>query len=462
MTDIGQWGLGREGPDLAWGGVDLVRLARDFGTPLYVVNAGRLRQAVSDFRQDFRSQGLEPELFYSVKTNPVPATVRVLAGLDVGAEVISGFELWLARRVGLDGSRVIVNASLRDAELLGQAVECGARMINVKAPAELLALRETAARAGREANVGLRINPGLRGGLFNLTTATGSAKSPIGLVRGSVEWHEALKILKSSPELRFRGLQFHVGSGVRCARPYREALRNAVRALKEVLATGLRPEVLDIGGGFSPPTVKEIGLLEALRLFAWNKPPSPPRPFPNGLLKEVAAACRDELRAFTGRTGCATPRVFIEPGRALTSSSQILLLGVDSVVARKKRCLTAFCDGGAMSLSQLLISEYHDVFAANRSETEPSETCDVFGSLPTSLDIVAFRRRLPRLRSGDVLAVMDTGAYFTSLGNNFAGARPGIVVIADGRAKLVRRRESYKDLVLRDIGGDGAPETERV
>ena len=464
MTDLGPWGLEREGRELSWGGVSLVRLGREFGTPLFVVNAARLRGSVADFREAFRSGSLDPqpEVYYSFKTNPVPAVLRALAGLGVGAEVISGFELWLAREAGLDGPRTIVNASLKDPELLRRAVECGARMVNVKNLAELEALREAAARAGKAANVGLRLNPGLRGRLFDLTTATGSIKSPLGFSRGGADWAGAIRMLKGSPELRFRGLQFHIGSGIRSARPYREALRNTVPALEEVLGHGLRPEVLDIGGGFGAPTVKEIGLLEALRLFAWNRPPRPPKPSANGFLRAVARACRDEVGAFAARNGVPAPRILVEPGRSLTASSQLLLLGVDAVVRRRNGRPAVFCDGGAMSLSQLLISEYHAIVAANRNGAGPSETYDLFGGLPTPLDIVSFRRKLPRLESGDILAVMDTGAYFTSLGNNFAGGRPGIVMIDDGRAGLVRRRETYEDLVSRDGPPGGSPKETRA
>jgi diaminopimelate decarboxylase len=457
MTELGQWGLERQGPELRWGGVSLARLGREFGTPLHVVNAGRLGDNVAGFRETFRSQGLEPEIYYSVKTNPVPAVLRTLAGLGVGAEVISGFELWLARETGLGGTGVVVNASLKDPELLRRAVERGARLVNVKNLAELRALREAAAAAGKAANVGLRLNPGLRGRLFDLTTATGSTKCPIGFSRNGPDWRGALRMIKSSPELRFRGLQFHIGSGIRSARPYREALRNAVPALEEALGHGLRPEVLDIGGGFGTPTVREIGLLEALRLFAWNRPPRPPKPVQDGFLGEVAEACREEVTAFAARNGLPALRIVVEPGRALTASAQILLLGVDAVARRRNGRTAVFCDGGAMSLSQLLISEHHGIVTANRNGDGPSETCDIYGGLPTPLDIVSFRRKMPRLENGDLLAVMDTGAYFTSLGNNFAGVRPAIVMIDRGRAGLVRRRETYEDLVSRDGAPDGPP-----
>jgi len=236
------------------------------------------------------------------------------------------------------------------------------------------------------------------------------------------------------------------------------ALRNVLPALEEALEMGLRTEVLDIGGGFGAPAVKDIGLLEALCLFAWNRPPRPPRSFSEAFLEKVAGACRGAATAFASRNRVPVPRILVEPGRALTASAQLLLLGVDAVVRGRKGRTAVFCDGGAMSLSQLLISEHHAIFAVNGNGAGPCETCDIFGGLPTPLDIVSFRRRMPRLESGGLLAVMDTGAYFTSLGNNFAGGRPGIVMIEGGQAGLVRRRETYEDLVARDASTEGIGE----
>jgi diaminopimelate decarboxylase len=268
----------------------------------------------------------------------------------------------------------------------------------------------------------------------------------------SEEWKKALQILEGSAVIHFRGLHFHIGSGIKAASPYREALRNSAAFMDDVLKHGLNLEVLDIGGGFNIPTLQELDLWDAIRLFAFNRPPKAPCPRPQAeLLSEVAGTCAEMLDGYFRRDhGLPIPRVYVEPGRAISASSQLLLLTVNSIVEGKSGNAAAVCDGGAMSLSQLLLTEYHSLFVANKAGSSPVRKYNIYGSLPTFLDLVAARRELPALNPGDVLAVMDTGAYFTSLGNNFAGPRPAVVMIEQGKATLIRRRETFEDLFFRD------------
>nr|MBA3765636.1 hypothetical protein [Acidobacteriota bacterium] len=136
----------------------------------------------------------------------------------------------------------------------------------------------------------------------------------------------------------------------------------------------------------------------------------------------------------------------------LVASSSLLLLTVGGVVEREKGRAFALCDGGAMSLSPLLLSEHHAVLVANKNGNGPKKRYDIVGNLPTPLDVVSLGRELLALSVGDIIAVMDVGAYFTSLGNNFAGPRPAIVMIENGSTNIIRRRETCEDLVFRDAG----------
>jgi len=451
MIDPAGWNLENRGGELYWEGCSLPQLARTMGTPLYVVSAAALGRATTAIRDAFQGQGIQPEIFFSYKTNPVPEILRRLADSGVGAEVISDPELQLALRIGLPGDRIIVNGSNKPASLLRRAAETGAAMITVHSAAELRALEKTAAGLGLTANAGLRINPELKRRRFDMTVSSGTASCPIGFVRGSGEWKAALSILRGSSAVRFRGLHFHIGSGIRDIVPYREAVKKTLGFFDDLLEARLVPEILDIGGGFNISTLKEIGLWEALRLFAWNRPQKPPRsPAESGMLKGVASECTEALGSYASSHKIAVPKIFVEPGRALSGPSQILLLGVKSVSERRRRS-AAICDGGAMSLSHLLLAEYHALFVATKAGMPAERKYTLYGSLPTPLDLVAAQRMLPRLSAGDVIAVMDTGAYFTSLGNNFAGPRPAIVMLENGKAALIRRRETFDDLIARDL-----------
>jgi diaminopimelate decarboxylase len=453
MNGMERWNLGRLGKDLYWDGHNLARLAARYGTPLFVVSRKRLERSFEQMKKAFLAEGLDVDVFFSFKTNPLPQALKALTTCGVGAEIISEFEMWLARRLGLGGDRILVNGPLKPRALLDQAVECGARMINVETTAELHVLKEIAEKLGKKANIGLRINPGLKKRRLQFTTTTGSSSSPMGFRCLSEEWSAALKLIKERRDLfQFRGLHFHIGTGICSPAPYQEALTQTLGFMDSLLENGLSPEILDIGGGFNIPTLKEINLWEAARLFLWNRPQKPPDAInrPN-LLREVARACAHQLGGYAKARGISVPKIFIEPGRALSGPSQLLLLTVNSVRERPAGPSSVFCDGGAMSLSQILISEYHAIFVANKPETGQLKKYNIFGSLPTPLDLVSFQRRLSPLSRGDILAVMDTGAYFTSLGNNFAGPRPAVVMLENGTSVLIRRRETFEDLVARDI-----------
>ena len=452
MRDISPWNLERRGLELFWNGCSLTALARTHGTPLYVVNAALLEQSHEALLGAFRAEGLEARLFFSYKTNPVPDLLRYIAALGCGAEVISEFEFWLARGIGVAGRNMIVNGSVKSPELLRQAVLQDVALINVESVEELRSLRQIAAGQERPVNVGLRINPCLSKSRFDFTLSAGSRQSHIGFTSEAGDWKEALRILHGDPLLRLRGLHFHIGSGVRSARPYEAALKTALKMWMEVNDRGFQPAILDIGGGFSTPTLKEFDLWEAIRFFGWGRPPrQPDRYTQDTLLKEIAGALSATLHGFARRHGVGMPAIYVEPGRALVASSQLLLMKVVLLKKRTNRTEVAVCDAGAMSLSPLLLGERHAVLIANKSEGGRTARYDLVGNLPAPLDLVAMKQDLPVLEAGDIIAVMDAGAYFTALGNNFAGPRPAIVMIEKGMPRLARRRETFEDVVSRDV-----------
>jgi diaminopimelate decarboxylase len=162
--DITLWNLQRNNDQLHWNGCSLTELAQRYGTPLFVVNKSRLEQSYREMFDAFRAEGLDVEVFFSFKTNPIPDVLKSLIQLGAGAEVISEFELWLATKLGVEGKKIIVNGSVKSPMLLRQAVESDVALINVETVAELCSLQEITAQLGKTVNVGLRINPALKKG----------------------------------------------------------------------------------------------------------------------------------------------------------------------------------------------------------------------------------------------------------------------------------------------------------
>jgi diaminopimelate decarboxylase len=140
----------------------------------------------------------------------------------------------------------------------------------------------------------------------------------------------------------------------------------------------------------------------------------------------------------------------LEPGRAITSDAQVLLLTVGAVRSRPGVGRFALADGGAMSVSMMFLSELHAVLLANR-EAPPKGRTSIFGALPSPMDLVYRNLACPMLEPGDVLCVADAGAYFTATATNFGGPRPAVVLIDDEKPSVVRRRESFEDLVRNEI-----------
>lgn len=447
----GAWDLDLHRGELYWDNCSLVELARQYGTPLYVIHKKRLLEGYTAFVDAFSSAGLEAAVFYSFKTNPVPALLTALIQQGCGAEVISEYEFWLAQKLGLTGDQIIVNGTVKSPTLLRQAIEADAKLINIENEQDLHQVREITRQADRPVNIGLRINPGLKRSWIDFTTMTGSRSSPMGFVPGSEAWHHLLDFLREDDVLRVRAVHFHIGSGINKARPYKQALTKALQVWGELRGYGFQPEAIDMGGGFAVPSVKTLNLWEAIRLFGWGKPVRCTFDGePNPLLGKIGEICARAFQELARRDGAPVPELFLEPGRALSASSQLLLLTVQGIVERRKRPPVVICDGGSINLSISLLSEQHMILAASHIAVGGVRPYDIMGIMPMNLDVVALRQTLPPLSPGDVLAVMDTGAYFTSLGNTFAGPRPGIVMLEDAQPKLVRRRETFQGLIARD------------
>jgi diaminopimelate decarboxylase len=216
-------------------------------------------------------------------------------------------------------------------------------------------------------------------------------------------------------------------------------------------ATNIVLNYLDLGGGLPVSTVREFGLRDTVlhrRLRLRAVPPDLRRPgWP-----QFAAAIAKAIDGGVARTGMPRPQIFFEPGRALTSQAQLLLLRVGIVKKRTDGNLIAISDGGRSTNAMPLSTEYHEVFLANRMSAVDECPHTIVGGLCTPGDWTFMRKDLPLLESGDLLAVMDSGAYFTSFANNFSFPRPAIVMVRDGQARVIRRRESFESMVAMDEG----------
>lgn len=424
---------------LVLGGCATPELAEIYGTPLHVVDTTNLRDCYRGFLDAFRVHYPRVELFCSYKTNCIPGVLKALHEVGCGAEVVSPYELWLAVRLGVPPSAIIYNGPNKSIATLREAVALRVGLINVDAEAEIDRLIEASADAPEPVRAGLRICPG------------SGARSQFGVEPHVETVVNMIRTLQDTGRVRVCALHAHIGSGIKSLASYLGSIETLCLLAGEIKRRlNIEIEIFDLGGGFGVPTVKVLTLREVALYKLFNIPPRPPRaancPSPEGLGEALSKALRRGCAAH----GLNEPALRLEPGRALTSSAQTLLVRVRELKRRRSGKTFALTDGGMQHIAFPLSYEYHECLLASGGDGRPWRRYFVTGPLCSVEDILYRNWKLPELREGDILAIMDAGAYFTSFANNFSFARPAVVAVSNGTHSLLRRRETFDHMSAMD------------
>jgi diaminopimelate decarboxylase len=392
------------------GGCDLVEVAREFGTPAYVVAEDDLRDRARAFVAAFAERHADTELLFASKAFPCTAVYRVLAEEGIGVDVASGGELASALRAGFDPARVVVHGNAKSEAELAYALESRVGTIVVDGTDELDRLERLVERPQR---VYLRVTPNVRGETHD-GISTGQADSKFG-----VELADAPPIIariEAHPLLEMRGLHMHIGSQIRDLAPFR-------RAVEAVAHLGDFPEI-DLGGGLGVAYTSDMDV-PTIEQYADAK---------IGVVKEHFG---DDIR------------IVDEPGRALVANSCVTLYTVETI---KRNVSTWVAVDGGMSdnLRPMLYGSRYEAQLAGR--LGGGTPCHLVGKHCESSDVIVRDAELADPRVGDVVVTPVTGAYGFSMANNYNGIpRPPVVFCRDGDARVVVRRETYEDLFARDI-----------
>jgi diaminopimelate decarboxylase len=458
MLKAEDWGFSsNDDGELVIGGVRAEALAQEFGTPLHVVDEIGLRRRAYGLRNAFETTYAGPvSAYYAMKCNNTPGIVRMILDEGFRPEVGTAYEWCLARRLGIEPGRIMVNGPNKG-ELLRTAIAEGAGLIVVDGPQELDLIERVCGEFGCNARILIRVNPNAVPKGMNRASATGSRKlSVFGFDFASGEVTEALKRIAGSESLQFQGLHCHVGTGIRRTRDYVRPLEILVGIAAEAARYGLEVHTLDIGGGFGVPTSRELDTLEFLLYQGVGRLPRSPDPKEFPPIDEFAAQVSRTIAEGCRREGIEVPQLAVEPGRAIVSGAGVLLLGVGAVKRRDGVGTWVITDGAAGTVAFPLYYEYHEVLLCRAVSAPRTERYTIVGPVCFSADWIYRNKRMPQIEPGDVLAVCDAGAYFTVQETNFGFPRPPIVSVNEGTATLLRRRETFDDMVSRDIGwGDG-------
>lgn len=448
--DPATWGLGRRAGRLTWDGHDLTELACVFGTPVHVASAARLRARCARFSRAFSRYRGGVQIHFSYKTNAVAGLLRVLHSAGIGAEVVGGYELWLAEKLGVQPTSIVFNGPNKRDEELRRAVELGIGLLVVDGLDELRRLEGIAAQASRSVRIALRICPDISPHGMNASSLTGSRRNQFGFDLRGGEAKEALARTLRSRFLDLAGVMAHVGSGIHDLASFDRMVAALMDFYARAHRAGATPELIDVGGGLGARASREFTTFEMLAYLGLGKMPAEPPLGPDDLIERYADRLCIAVERESARHRLVPPKLVLEPGRVLTSDAQLLLLSVGAVRERPGVGRFALVDGGAMTVSMMFLSEYHGVLLANREASDDGCT-SIFGALPSPMDVVYRNLPCPKLVPGDVLAVTDAGAYFTSTATNFGGPRPSVVLLDGDAVHLVRRRETYDDICRAEV-----------
>lgn len=402
-------------------GLDCIALAEKYGTPLYVTSEDRVAEQFESYTKALCARYPKVQVLYAAKANGNPALMRALAQRGAGADVFSSGELHLALGAGMAPEKLLFNGSSKTPADLRLAVEKGVR-VTLDSIDELHQLDAAAAAAGKTVKVSFRVNPAL-----SVPThpkiATGLATSKFGIPHEEIPaaYREAL----ACRNIRPAGIHCHIGSQILDIEPFVRAAEVMVRIAKELTEMGVQLEFIDLGGGLGIPYHHDTD----------------PAPSAEDYAEKVVPVFRDGMEA------CGiSPELWVEPGRSLVADSTVLLTRVNSTKKAHKRF--ANVDAGFnLLIRPAMYDSYHEVIVANRADAPLTAEYTVTGPICETGDIFAKDRALPELAAGDIIAVLDAGAYGYAMASQYNG-RPRCpeVLIRGAQAALMRRGETLADL----------------
>lgn len=422
-----------ENGELCLGGCSASSLAQEFDTPLYVFDEATLRARCRAYRRSLTQYypGTS-QVAYASKACLNLALAQLFAQEDLSLDVVSGGELYVARQAGFPAERIHFHGNNKTPAELALALDEGVGRIVVDNSHELDALERLAAEQQVRVPIWLRLSPGIDVHT-HVYRKTGLLDSKFGFPLETDAAEDALMRARTSPHLELVGLHAHIGSQVFDVEPFAEAVALLVDFAARTRARhGFELRELSPGGGWGVPHHEAA-------------PPAPADRYVRAVSQAVMEECR--------RHDLALPTLVIEPGRSLVAPAGVALYRVG---ARKEipglRTYVSVDGGMADNIRPALYGARYTALVANKAHLPAEETVTIAGRFCESGDVLIRDIALPRLAPGDLLAVPMAGAYCLPLASNYnLVPRPAVVLVKDGRANLIQRRETFHDLIARDL-----------
>jgi len=404
---------------LTIGGADAVDLADRYGTPLYVIDEMRIRDNYRRLYRAFSERYSRFQIFYACKANTGLAVMRILEEEGSGIDAVSPGEIYTSLMAGFEPERILYTGNNVTNSELRFAVDAGV-MINVDSRSQLRRLAEIAPEGLR---ISFRVNP-LVGAGHHEHCITGGEMSKFGIMES-----EAAEVYSLAVDMGFEpvGIHAHIGSGILDPEPFMLAVESLMDIAGRVSEeSGVEFDFIDFGGGLGIPYRPEEEPLD---------------------IEEFASRITGLFREKLSEYGLGKPVMCLEPGRYIVGDASYLLTRVNTVKESYRRF--AGVDAGFNTLLRpAMYGSYHHILVADRPLDEAVEEIDIAGNVCESGDLFARDRKLPEIHEGDVLAVMNAGAYAFSMASQYnSRPRPAEVLVRDGESEVVRERETFADLL---------------
>jgi diaminopimelate decarboxylase len=398
--------------------VPMSRLAEQHGTPLYVYSATAIRERFRKFEAAF---GKHPHtICYSVKANSSLAILRMLARMGAGFDVVSGGELERVLHADKSAaSRVVFSGVGKTAAEMDLALRSGILLFNLESEAELHVLAERAARLQKTARIAFRVNPHVHATTHPYIT-TGLREHKFG-----VNIDDAPRLYAEASQMDWlepAGVSVHIGSQITDVAPFRETMERVTGLAHQLMRDGLNISLVDAGGG--------LGIS-----------------YEDAHPGEFAKSARAYAHALLGSLRKQRFHLLLEPGRAIAAPAGALLTRVLYVKENSGKQFLIVDAGMNDLIRPSLYNAYHEIVPVELSRGE-SITADVVGPVCETGDFFARGRTLPPVKAGDLVAILDTGAYGMSIASNYnSRPRPAEVLVEGAKSRIVRRRETFDDLI---------------
>ena len=418
---------------LVVGGIKATKLVEQYGTPLYVMDEEFLRNNCREYYSSFKCGSRGNKVAYAGKAFLTIAMCNLINEEGLYLDVVSGGELYTAYKAGFPLDKVLFHGNNKTLEEIDMGVRLGVGTFVVDNLYEIEQLNQKAKEQDRVQNIYLRITPGIEAHTHEYIK-TGQIDSKFGFAPVGDNIINAINRAIKLENVNLRGLHCHIGSQIFEIEPYEEAAEVMIKLMKRIEdKTGYLIEELDLGGGFGIYYSKEDS-------------PKETKEYCEAILNKVDNVCKE--------VDLKRPTLVIEPGRSIVGNTGLTLYTIGSIKNIPSIRKYVSVDGGMTdNIRPALYNAQYECIVANRVIYESKEKVTISGKCCESGDILLEGIKIPSVLSGDLLAVMSTGAYGYSMANNYNKIpRPAVVMVKDGESRVICKRESYEDMIRNEVG----------